>query len=175
VSNTRLANFRTFLVMIRPKESLTIPRPIDADATASPAETRTSDGSEGKSSIHLARACLLMMIKWEMKATNWRNVAAGISTSPSRDTKKLTRCYAGYRQHMICFTIWQLFKSNPNRGQALDCTSTSRTLQNSIGLTVYYKQNIPHQSANECNWNHGNHEKGEKNGRGIGLTSFRQA
>jgi hypothetical protein len=76
VRSTRLANSRTFLVIIKPKDSLTTPRPIDADATASPAETRTSDGSEGKSSIHLARACLLNMIKWEMKATNWRNVAA---------------------------------------------------------------------------------------------------
>jgi hypothetical protein len=161
--------------MIRPKDSLTTPRPIDADATASPAETRTSDGSEGKSSIHLARACLLMMIKWEMKATNWRNVAAGISTSPSRDTKKLTRCYAGYRQHMICFTIWQLFKSNPNRGQALDCKSVSLIVEIITALTVYYKQNVPHQSPDKCYRNHWDHDEGKKDGRDIGLTSFRQA
>jgi hypothetical protein len=63
--------------MIRPNDSLTTPRPKDKEPNPSPSEIKPRDGSEGKSIIHLARDCLLVMMKSEVTATNVKNVAAG--------------------------------------------------------------------------------------------------
>ena len=76
---------------------------------------------------------------------------------------------------MVRFTIWQLFESDPDRGQALDCTSDRMISADNAGLTVYYKQYITHQSPDKRNRNHGDHEEGEKESRGIRLTSFGKA
>jgi hypothetical protein len=76
---------------------------------------------------------------------------------------------------MVRFTIWQLFESDPDRGQALDCTSVSLIDKIFTELTVYYKQNVPHQGPDKRDWYHGDHEEGQAKSRDIGLTRFWQA
>ena len=168
VSSTRLANFKTLLVMIRPKDSLTTPMPIEADSTASPAEMRTRDGSEGKSSIHLARDCLLMMIKLEIQATNVMNTAAEnqyLSSVITRDPPATMPAIA-----KAWFALRYGIFSNPTLTE--DKLSTTHQpvliLEDNIELTVYYKQDVTHQSPDECDRNQGDHDKGKKEGRGIG-------